>query len=46
MAMHLGGGLECFTESVFNFPTLTEAYKHAAYDALGYGRSAVDSVMM
>jgi NAD(P) transhydrogenase len=46
MAMHLGGGLECFTESVFNFPTLTEAYKHAAYDALGYGRAAVDPVML
>ncbi len=46
MVMHLGGRLDCFTESVFNFPTLTEAYKHAAYDALGYGRSTVDPVMM
>ena len=24
-----------FIESVFNFPTLSEAYKYAAYDGLG-----------
>ena len=47
MAMQLGGRLPCFTESVFNFPTLTETYKHAAYDALGRGRTAAaDDVMM
>ena len=38
MAMRLGGELVCFTEAVFNFPTLSEVYKHAAYDALGHGR--------
>jgi NAD(P) transhydrogenase len=38
VAMRLGGDLRCFTEAVFNFPTLSEAYNHAAYDALGHGR--------
>ena len=40
MAMQLGGGLDCFLNTVFNFPTLSELYKHAAYDALGHGRAA------
>jgi NAD(P) transhydrogenase len=31
----LGGTVETFIEMVFNFPTLSEAYKYAAYDALG-----------
>ena len=35
MAMQLGAGLNCFAETVFNYPTLGEAYKLAAYDALG-----------
>jgi NAD(P) transhydrogenase len=30
----LGGTVETFIEMVFNFPTLSEAYKYAAYDAL------------
>jgi len=46
MAMQLGGGLDCFINTVFNFPTLSEVYKHAAYDALGYGRASADGVMM
>ncbi|MFH1724310.1 MAG: Si-specific NAD(P)(+) transhydrogenase [Elusimicrobiota bacterium] len=31
--MALGGGLDYFMESVFNYPTLAEAYKVAALDA-------------
>jgi NAD(P) transhydrogenase len=31
----LGGGLDTFIEMVFNYPTLGEAFKYAAYDALG-----------
>ncbi len=31
--MELGGTLEYFIESVFNYPTLAEAYKVAALDA-------------
>jgi NAD(P) transhydrogenase len=30
----LGGGIETFIDMVFNFPTLSEVYKYAAYDAL------------
>lgn len=33
--MHLGGRLDAFIEMVFNYPTLAESYKYAAYDALG-----------
>ncbi len=29
----LGGGLDYFLETVFNYPTLAEAYKIAAMDA-------------
>ena len=32
--MSLGGTLGYFIEAVFNYPTLGEAYKYAAYDAL------------
>jgi NAD(P) transhydrogenase len=38
MAMQFDARLHHLTETVFNFPTLSEAYKHAAYDALGHGR--------
>ena len=31
----LGGGVETLIEMVFNYPTLSECYKYAAYDALG-----------
>jgi NAD(P) transhydrogenase len=31
----LGGGVDTFIEMVFNYPTLSEAFKYAAYDALG-----------
>jgi NAD(P) transhydrogenase len=32
-ALHLGAGLEYFLETVFNYPTLAEAYQIAALDA-------------
>ena len=32
--MALGGDLHYFEQAVFNYPTLGEAYKHAAFDAL------------
>jgi NAD(P) transhydrogenase len=34
-ALHFGGTIDDFIDQVFNFPTLTEAYKYAAYDGLG-----------
>ncbi len=33
--MHFGGKLDDFIEQVFNFPTLGELFKYAAYDGLG-----------
>ena len=33
--MSLGGGVDTLIEMVFNYPTLSETYKYAAYDALG-----------
>jgi NAD(P) transhydrogenase len=30
-----GGGIETFIDAVYNYPTLTELYKYAAYDGLG-----------
>lgn len=33
--MTLGGGVDALIEMVFNYPTLAEAYKYAAYEALG-----------
>lgn len=35
MVMQFEGTINAFIESVFNFPTLGEAYKYAAYDGLG-----------
>lgn len=35
MVMQLGGTLSSFIDSVFNFPTISEAFKYAAYDGLG-----------
>jgi NAD(P) transhydrogenase len=34
--MTLGGGVDALIEMVFNYPTLAEAYKYAAYEALGH----------
>jgi NAD(P) transhydrogenase len=36
----LGGGLDYFLETVFNYPTLAECYKVAAYSAAKHMRSA------
>jgi NAD(P) transhydrogenase len=33
--VHLDGSVDAFIEMVFNFPSLAEAYKYAAYDCLG-----------
>ena len=33
--MHLGGTVDVFIDMVFNFPTLSESFKYAAYDVLG-----------
>jgi NAD(P) transhydrogenase len=33
--MMLGGTLDYFIQAVFNYPTLTDAFKYAAYDGLG-----------
>lgn len=35
MVMQLDGTINAFIDSVFNFPTLSDAYKYAAYDGLG-----------
>jgi len=35
MVMQFGGTITAFIDSVFNYPTLAEAYKYAAYDGLG-----------
>jgi NAD(P) transhydrogenase len=35
VAMTLGGTVDALIELVFNYPTLSEMYKYAAYDALG-----------
>jgi NAD(P) transhydrogenase len=33
--MHFGGRIDDFIDQVFNFPTLCEMFKYAAYDGLG-----------
>jgi NAD(P) transhydrogenase len=33
--LHFAGTIDYFIEAVFNYPTLAEAYKYAAYDGLG-----------
>jgi NAD(P) transhydrogenase len=35
MVMSTGGAIDVFIDNVFNFPTLAELYKYAAYDGLG-----------
>ncbi len=35
MVMEFGGTIDAFIDCVFNFPTLSEIYKYAAYDGLG-----------
>ena len=33
--LHHGGAIDAFIDMVFNYPTLSDAYKYAAYDGLG-----------
>ena len=33
--LEAGGTIDLFIDFVFNFPTLSEMYKYAAYDGLG-----------
>jgi len=33
--IHFGATIEHFIESTYNVPTMSEAYKYAAYDGLG-----------
>jgi NAD(P) transhydrogenase len=41
--MALGGTLDYFVDTVFNYPTLAEAYKTAAYNGINrLGRSGPD----
>jgi NAD(P) transhydrogenase len=35
MCLALGGTIDAFIQNVFNYPTLAETYKYAAYDGLG-----------
>jgi NAD(P) transhydrogenase len=35
MALESGMALDVFIEFAFNYPTLSEMYKYAAYDGLG-----------
>lgn len=35
MVLQAGGTIDAFIDAVFNYPTLTDAYKYAAYDGLG-----------
>jgi hypothetical protein len=32
--LHHDGTIDCFIQSVYNVPTLTETYKYAAYNGL------------
>jgi NAD(P) transhydrogenase len=34
-ALLMGAGAELFIQTCYNYPTLTELYKYATYDALG-----------
>jgi NAD(P) transhydrogenase len=34
-AIHLGGTVDVFIDMVFNYPTLSDSFKYAAYDCLG-----------
>jgi NAD(P) transhydrogenase len=43
--MHFGGGIDDFIDQVFNFPTLGEMFKYAAYDGLGRLQRRGDNVI-
>jgi NAD(P) transhydrogenase len=44
MCMQFGGTIDAFIDNVFNFPTIAEAYKYAAYDGLRALQYAADAV--
>jgi NAD(P) transhydrogenase len=33
--MSTGGTIDAFIDAVYNYPTLSDSYKYAAYDGLG-----------
>ena len=35
MVLQVGGTIDAFINTVFNYPSLGDAYKYAAYDGLG-----------
>ena len=41
--LYYGGTIDFFIQSVFNFPTLSDAFKYAAYDGLGRLSRRTDS---
>jgi NAD(P) transhydrogenase len=43
MVLAEGGTIDAFIDAVFNFPTLSDTYKYAAYDGLGKLTIKVDS---
>ena len=36
--MAAGGAIDTFIDAVYNYPTLSDSYKYAAYDGLGHWR--------
>jgi NAD(P) transhydrogenase len=44
-ALHFGGTLDYFIDAVFNYPTLSDAFKYAAYDGLQRLQKRVSKAM-
>lgn len=38
-----GGSIDAFIQAVYNYPTLSDSYKYAAYDGLGQWQATLDS---
>jgi NAD(P) transhydrogenase len=38
-----GGSIDVFIDAVYNYPTLSDSYKYAAYDGLGNWEKWVES---
>ena len=43
--LHFGGSLDHFIHAVFNYPTLSDAFKYAAYDGLQRLQKRVSQAM-
>jgi hypothetical protein len=43
--LQFGGSLDYFIDSVFNYPTLSDAFKYAAYDGLQRLQKRVSQAM-